>query len=66
MPNHAKESWSRYRQQIVVDAIEEAIRSAVPLGYTGQMVVKVSVEDGRVKVEVETAPAGAGERRVRK
>jgi hypothetical protein len=66
MPNHAKESWSRYRQQIVVDAIEEAIRSAVPLGYTGQMVVKVSVEDGRVKVEVETAPAGASERRGRK
>jgi hypothetical protein len=66
MPNHAKESWSRYRQQIVVDAIEEAIRSAVPLGYTGQMVVKVSVEHGRVTVEVETASAGAGERRGRK
>ena len=60
MPNRTKESWSRYRQQIVVDAIEEAIRSAVPLGYTGQIVVKVSIEDGRVKVEVEQA--GAGER----
>ena len=56
MPNRAKESWSRYREQIVVDAIEEAIRSAVPLGYTGKIVVKVSVEDGRVKVEVEQEP----------
>jgi hypothetical protein len=56
MPNHQKESWSRYRQQVVLDAIEEAIRSAVPLGYTGKMVLKVSVEDGRVKVEVEQEP----------
>ena len=59
MPNRAKESWSRYREQIVVDAIEEAIRSAVPLGYTGQMVVKVSIEDGRVKVEVQQEPKTA-------
>ena len=56
MPNHEKESWSRYRQQVVLDAIEEAIRCAVPLGYTGKMVVKVSVEGGRVKIEVEQEP----------
>ena len=56
MPNHPKESWSRSRQQVVLDAIEEAIRSAVPLGYTGKMVLKVSVEEGRVKVEVEQEP----------
>jgi hypothetical protein len=48
-------SWSQYRQQVVADAIEGAIRDALPIGYTGQMVVKVSVEDGRVKVEVEPA-----------
>jgi hypothetical protein len=48
-------SWSQHRKQVVADAIEEAIRDALPIGYTGQMVVKVSVEDGRVKVEVETA-----------
>ena len=52
MANDAKEGWSRYRQQLVVEAIEQAIRDAVPLGYTGQMIVKVSVEGGRVKVEV--------------
>jgi hypothetical protein len=47
--------WSQHRQQVVTDAIEQAIRDALPIGYTGQMVVKVSVEDGRVKVEVEPA-----------
>jgi hypothetical protein len=47
--------WSQHRQQVVTDAIEQAIRYALPIGYTGQMVVKVSVEDGRVKVEVEPA-----------
>ena len=48
-------SWSQHRQQVVADAIEQAIRDALPIGYTGQMVVKVSVADGRVKVEVEPA-----------
>jgi|RhiMetdeSRZDD1v2_1073273.scaffolds.fasta_scaffold217776_6 hypothetical protein len=47
--------WSQHRQQVVADAIEQAIRDALPIGYTGQMVVKVSVADGRVKVEVEPA-----------
>jgi hypothetical protein len=46
---------SQHRQQVVADAIEQAIRDALPIGYTGQMVVKVSVADGRVKVEVEPA-----------
>jgi hypothetical protein len=46
-------SWSQHRQQVVADAIEQAVRDALPIGYTGQMLVKVSVEDGRVKVEVE-------------
>jgi hypothetical protein len=46
-------SWSQHRQQMVADAIEQAIRDALPIGNTGQMVVKVSVADGRVKVEVE-------------
>jgi hypothetical protein len=45
----------KHRQQVVADAIEQAIRAALPIGYTGRMVVKVSVEDGRVKVEVEPA-----------
>ena len=45
----------KYRQQVVADAIEQAIRHALPIGYAGQMVVKVSVADGRVKVEVEAA-----------
>jgi hypothetical protein len=35
--------WSQHRQQVVADAIEQAIRDALPIGYTGQMVVKVSV-----------------------
>jgi hypothetical protein len=48
-------SWSQHRQQVLVDTIEQAIRDALPIGYTGQMVVKVSVADGRVKVEVEPA-----------
>jgi hypothetical protein len=48
-------SWSQHRQQVVADAIEQAVRDALPIGYTGQMVVKVSVADGRVKVEVEPA-----------
>jgi hypothetical protein len=48
-------SWSHHRLQVVADAIEQAIRDALPIGYTGQMVVKVSVADGRVKVEVEPA-----------
>jgi len=43
----------KHRQQVVADAIEQAIRAALPIGYTGQMVVKVSVADGRVKVEVQ-------------
>lgn len=46
-------SWSQHRQQVVADAIEQAIRDALPIGYTGQRVVKVSVADGRVKVQVE-------------
>jgi hypothetical protein len=37
------------------DAIEQAVRDALPIGYTGQMVVKVSIADSRVKVEVEPA-----------
>ncbi len=45
----------KHRQQVVADAIEQAIRDVLPIGYTGQMVVKVSVADGRVKVEVEPA-----------
>ena len=45
----------KHRQQVVADAIEQAIRAALPIGYTGRMVVTVSVEDGRVKVEVEPA-----------
>ena len=47
-------SWSQHRLQVVADAIEQAIRDALPIGYTGQ-IVKVSVADGRVKVEVEPA-----------
>jgi hypothetical protein len=35
------------------DAIEQATRNALPIAYTGPMVVKVSVGDGREKVEVE-------------
>jgi hypothetical protein len=38
---------------VVADTIEQAIRGALPIGYTGQLVVKVSVEDDRVKIEVE-------------
>jgi hypothetical protein len=45
----------KHREQVVADAIEQAIRVALPIGYTGQMVVKVFVADGRVKVEVEAA-----------
>jgi hypothetical protein len=48
-------SWSQHRQQVLLDAIEQAIRDALPIGYTGQMVVKVTLADGRVKVEVEPA-----------
>jgi len=55
MTHHAKDDWSRYRRQIVADAIERATRDALPIGYTGHMVVKVSVDGGRVKVEVEQA-----------
>jgi hypothetical protein len=47
-------SWSQHRQQVLADAIEQAIRDALPIGYTGRMVVKVSIEDGRVKVEVDS------------
>jgi hypothetical protein len=35
------------------DAIEQVARDALPIGHTGQMVVKESIADGRVKVEVE-------------
>jgi hypothetical protein len=45
----------KHRQQVVADAIEQAIRDALPIGYTGQMVVKVFIADGRVKIEVEAA-----------
>jgi hypothetical protein len=47
-------SSSQHRLQVVADAIEQAIRDALPIGYTEQ-IVKVSVADGRVKVEVEPA-----------
>ena len=53
MTHYAKNSWSRYRHQVVADTIEQAIRDALPIGYTGHMIVKVSVDGGRVKVEVE-------------
>jgi len=33
----------KHRQQVVADAIEQAIRDAFPIGYTGRMVVKVSI-----------------------
>jgi hypothetical protein len=46
-------SWSQHRQQVLADAIEQAIRDALPIGYMGQMVVKVTIADGRMKVEVE-------------
>jgi hypothetical protein len=60
MPNHVKESWSRHHQQIVIDAIKQTILAALPLGYTRQMVVKVSVDAGRVKDEVEHATKDFG------
>jgi hypothetical protein len=53
MTHYAKNSWSRYRHRVVADTIEQAIRDALPNGYTGHMIVKVSVDGGRVKVEVE-------------
>jgi hypothetical protein len=53
----AKEpALSRHRQQMVTDAVERAIRDALPIGYTGQFILKVSIEDRRVKVEVEHSP----------